>query len=117
MIKTLSKCLTISAVLFFSGLLIFIIPSFFEPEFEIKNSSPVIVSVVALYRDNEKNIGEIQPFSSYSFSINDEAGIKFRVTYADKKIIESKEKYFTRGTKLIIVITADTVDVNYDFEK
>lgn len=115
MIKTLFKCLTISAILFFSAVVIFIIPSFFEPEFEVKNASPVIVSVVAIWRDNKKNIGEIQPMSSYSFSINDEAGIKFRVTYADKKIIESNEMYFTRGIKLITVITADSVEVKYDY--
>ena len=116
MIKTLFKCLTISATLFFAVLAIFTIPSFFDPEFEIKNSSPGIVSVVAIWRDNEKNIGKIQPMSTHSFSINDEAGIKFRVTYTDNKTIESKEMYFTNGIKIITVITADAVEVKYDFE-
>jgi len=112
MIKTLSKCLIISGILFFAGLAILATPSFFDPEFEVKNISPGIVSVVAIWRGNEKNIGEIQPMSSYIFSINDEAGIKFRVTYADNKTIESKEMYFTSGIKIVTVIT---VEVKYDF--
>ncbi|MDC1286388.1 hypothetical protein N8198_00725 [Gammaproteobacteria bacterium] len=115
MIKTLSRCLIISGIVFFAGLTILAIPSFFDPEFEIKNASPGIVSVVAIWRGNEKYIGEIQPMSSYIFSISDEAGIKFRVTYADKKTIESKETYFTSGIKIITIITVDAVEVTYDF--
>lgn len=116
MILRIFNILTVVAVLFFIALIILAVPSFFDPEFEIVNNSSEAVSVIATWRSNEKQIGEIQSMSSHRFSVNDEAAMKFKVRYASGKEVESEPVYFTSGIKIIGTISNDGIDVRYDFE-
>lgn len=104
------------AVIFFVGLLIFAIPTFYDPEFEVINNSTETVSVTALWRDQEKLIGSIPPATASQFSVDDEAAMVFRVAFEKGKIIESEPKYFSKGMKVIATITNGHVEVRYGFE-
>lgn len=115
-IPRIFNLLTVAAVLFFIALLILAIPSFFDPEFEIVNNASEAVSVVATWRSNEKQIGRIQSMSSYRFSVNDEAAMKFRVRYASGREVESEPLYFTSGIKVIATISSDGIEIRYDHE-
>lgn len=110
------RYLTIASLLFFALVMMLAIPSFLDPEFEVINHSPGVVSVVAGWRNSEKPLGNIQPESSSTFSLDDEAAITFTVTYGDGKVVESKPLYFTSGIKVIANITGEGVEVRYDFE-
>ncbi|MCW5586868.1 MAG: hypothetical protein KIS75_12105 [Chromatiales bacterium] len=116
MLSRISKALTAASILFFLALVIFAIPSFFDPEFEVINRSSETVSVVAAWRGSERDIGEILQQSSHRFSVDDEAAMTFVVRFSSGKEIESEPLYFTRGTKIIATITGDGIAVRYDFE-
>jgi len=113
----ISRFLKVTSVLFLGVLLILAAPSFFSPEFEVKNESPGAVSVTAAWRNSSKEIGEIESMSSMNFTINDEAAIIFMVKYDDGKIVESEELYFTSGSKVIATISSNGVEVRYDSDK
>ena len=93
-----------------------------NPMFEMKasfvgvNNSREPVFVVAKWRNDAKQIGNIGAMSSFEFSLDAEAAIQFRVSYPDGATAESKPIYFTRGTKVIATITSDGVTVGYDHE-
>jgi hypothetical protein len=114
--SSISRVLTIASVLFLAALLALAMPSFCDPGFEVVNNAPGAVSVVAAWRSSEKEPGRIEPMSSSRFSINDEAAIMCKVKYTDGRVVESEKLYFTRGTRVIATITANGVEVRYDFE-
>ena len=116
MLSRISKALTAASILFFLALVIFAIPSFFDPEFEVINRSSETVSVFAAWRGGERDIGEILPQSSHRFSVDDEAAMTFRVRFSSGREIESEPLYFTRGTKVIATISRDGMEVRYDFD-
>ena len=116
MIERTFKLLNILAVLFFSALVIFAVPSFFDPEIEVINNSSEVVTVVAKWGRNKKEIGRMESKSSFQFSIDDEAAVKFKVSYASGKEFETEPVYFTRGIKVIATITSNGVEVHYDHE-
>ncbi|HPE80476.1 MAG TPA: hypothetical protein PKZ35_10755 [Gammaproteobacteria bacterium] len=116
MLSRISKALTAASILFFLALVIFAIPSFFDPEFEVINRSSETVSVFAAWRGSERDIGEILPQSSHRFSVDDEAAMTFKVRFASGREIESEPLYFTRGTKVIATISRDGMEVRYDFD-
>jgi len=114
MIRRIYNILTIAAVLFFTALVILAIPSFFDAEFEIVNDSSEAVSVIAVWRSNDKQIGEIQSKTLYRFSVNDEAAMKFKVHYTSGKMVESDPVYFSSGIKVIATISSEGIQVRYD---
>jgi hypothetical protein len=116
MIRRIFNILTVATALFFIVLLILATPSFFDPEFEIVNNSAEAVSVVAVWRNNEKKIGRIPSMSSHRFSVEDEAAMQFRVRYASGRVVETEPLYFTSGIKVIATISSDGVIVRYDHE-
>ena len=116
MLNRLFKTLTAASLLFFLALLIFAIPSFFDPGFEVVNNSSETVFVIAAWRNHQKDVGEILPGASHQFSVDDEAAMTFVVRFSSGKEIESEPLYFTRGTKIIATITGDGIAVRYDFE-
>ena len=117
MIDRVFKALTLGATLFFLVLLYFAVPAFLDPVFEVVNRSPEPVSVIALWRGNERAVGTIEPMMSRRFSVDDEAAMVFRVAYASGSIAESKPLYFSRGLSLIATVTANGVTARYDFEQ
>lgn len=110
------QVLAVVAAFFFAALLILAIPSFSDAGFEVVNGSADAVSVVAAWRNREKDLGTIQPGESFRFSLDDEAAMTFRVRYADGSEIESEPIYFTSGVKVIATISEHGVAVRYDFE-
>lgn len=114
MIKRLSNYLTAAATLFFLIVLCFAIPTFFDPEFEVINNTQEEVVVVALWKDSIKTIGKIQPKGSSQFSLKDEAGITFKVSYNSGKEVISEPVYFTRGIKVMAEISSHGILVYYD---
>ncbi len=116
MIKQAFRILNVLAVIFLCALVIITAPSFFDPEIEVINNSSEGVKVVAEWRSHKKVIGRIESNSSYQFSIDDEAAVKFKVSYASGKEYETEPLYFTAGIKVIANITSDGVDVSYDHE-
>jgi hypothetical protein len=116
MVQRIYTILTGAAVIFFAVLVILAIPSFFDPKFEIVNQTTEPVFVVAEWRNDEKEIGNIGPMSSYEFSVNDEAAMMFRVRYPSSAEAESEPIYFTHGIKVIATISNEVVKVRYDDE-
>lgn len=112
----IARILTGTAAVFLVILLIFAVPSFREPQFEIVNESPELVTVVASWANQEKIIGSIPPMSSHPFRVNDEASMTFTVLYAGHRKVESQEFYFTRGTEAIVTISNNGIEVRYDSE-
>ena len=116
MLRSISNILTALAAMFFVALLVLAVPSFFDPEFEVFNNASEAVSVVATWRNNEKNIGRIEPGSWSRFSVNDEAAMTFTVLYNGGRKVETAPLYFSRGFKVIVTISADGVETRYDHE-
>lgn len=112
----LSRVLSIVAGLFFIVLLLFAIPTFFDPEFEVHNQSSEPVMVTAQWREQHKDLGELLPGATHHFSLDDEAAITFTVRYASGREIVSEPEYFTAGVTVIATISDERVEVRYDFE-
>ena len=66
-------------------------PFLIDPTFEVVNQSQQMVYVSAYWRNESKELGPIQPLSSYKFKVNDEAAMKFSGRYPDGQELESKE--------------------------
>ena len=114
MIRRSLNILTATSLIFFLGALaIFVVPSFFDPEFEIVNTTSTAVSVTAAWRSSEKNIGSIEPKSTYRFSVDDEAAMLFRIRYEDGREFETRPLYFTSGIRVVAEISEDVVAVRY----
>ena len=116
MIRRTFNILTVAFAIFFGVLVILAVPSFFDPAFEVVNTTTQPVFVVAEWRNEEKELGNIAPMSSYEFSINDEAAMKFRARYPRGAETESEPIYFTSGVQVIATITSDAIKVRYDHE-
>lgn len=116
MIDRIFRYLNVVAVIFFVALVILAAPTFFDPEIEVINNSSEAVSVVVEWRNHSRDIGFIQPKSSYAFSVDDEAAVTFKVSYVSGKKYESEPLYFTSGIKVIAQITNDGVEVGYDHD-
>ncbi|MBT8448133.1 MAG: hypothetical protein KJO69_00485, partial [Gammaproteobacteria bacterium] len=93
MLRRIFNILTVASLIFFTALTVWAIPSFFYPKFEIVNDSTESIFVVAEWRNESKEVGSIEPMSSYIFSIDAEAAMKFRVIYADGRQADSEQIY------------------------
>ena len=91
-------------------------PMLVDPRFEVNNRAAVAVTVDALWRDRQRRLPPLPPGASHRFRIDDEAAIRFRVTYPDGRSIVSEERYFTGGSELFAVIGDGGVEVRYAFE-
>ncbi len=111
-----SKILNTIALLGLVALAISAIPSFLHPKFEVTNSAAETVSVTAVWRNNEKELGDIPPEATQKFAVNDEAAMVFRVSYAKGMVIESEPIYFSSGMRVIATISNSAIDVRSDFE-
>jgi len=87
-----------------------------DPQFEIINQSQQVVYVSAYWRDKSKELGPIQPSTTYVFSVSDEAAMKFTGRYPDGREIHSEEIYFTGGTGVVATITETGIKLKYDHE-
>ena len=87
-----------------------------DPRFEIINQSQHVVYVSAYWGDKIKDLGPIQPSSTYEFNVSDEAAMKFTGRYSDGRVIDSEEIYFTGGTGVIATIIEKAIEVKYDHE-
>lgn len=113
----ISRVLNTIALAGLAVLAISVILSFFNPEFEVINGASETVSTTVVWRNNEKDLGNILPGAARKFSVDDEAAMVFRIFYAKGKVIESKPIYFSSGTKVIATISNEGIEVRYDFEK
>ena len=52
-----------------------------------------------------------------SKSVDDEAAMKFAVRFSSGREFETEPMYFGSGTKVIVTITSDGVEVHYDHER
>lgn len=111
-----TRIIDVVALMGFLVLAIVVIPTFFDPRFEIVNNASVPVSVTATWRDSEKVIGVIAPGGMTTFSVDDEAAMAFTVSYADGRAVTSEPIYFTKGVEVVAVISDKGLDVRYAFE-
>ena len=117
MLRRIYNALTVVALLFIAATAVLVVaPSFFDPQFVIRNQTEEPVSVVAAWREQERAFPNISPGSTVEFSVEDEAGISFRVRYPDGREVASEPVYFTLGTTVIATIKADDIDVRYDHD-
>lgn len=111
-----SRILNAIALVGLVVLAISVIPSFFNPEFEVINDASAPVLVTAVWRNNEIELSNILPGAAKKFAVNDEAALVFRVSYAQGRVIESEPIYFSSRTKVIATISNEGIEVRYDFE-
>jgi hypothetical protein len=116
MMSRASKFSSVVAAIVLVAVVVLVAPSFRDPQFKIVNESSEVVTVVASWSDQEKEIEAITPSSSRQFSVNAEAAIKFKVRYSGGREVESKEFYFTDGVTVIVMISGNGIEVRYGFE-
>ena len=86
------------------------------PRFIVANQMSQVVSVTALWRNEMKDVGEIQPGNETSFTVDDEAAMIFSVLHVDGSVERSKPIYFTSGTEVNAIVTDSGIHLSYDFE-
>jgi hypothetical protein len=113
-----------SSRLFFGALLIVVISTTYVfvresalgPKFRVFNASSQSVTVTAKWRDQSRNLGAIEPGSTISLTVRDEASMVFSVRYADGRDINSTPIYFTTGINTDVSISQESIDVKQDFD-
>jgi len=112
------RSITLSLViLVLIGIGISLAPLLKDPSFKIMNQSQYIVQVSAHWRSESRELGAIQPSSTYLLTVDDEAAMKFTVRYPDGRVVDSKEIYFTSGTMVIATITENGIKVQHNFDE
>ena len=110
------RILEITGALFLLGLLALFLPTIFNPVFVVHNNTREPVQVVAEWREQSKNIGQIDGMSAERFTVNDEAAMTFNISYVDGRQAVSDPIYFSNGLKVIATIEDDSVAVRYDHD-
>jgi len=113
-----------SSRLFFGALIVVVISTTYVfvrgsalgPSFRISNDSTQNVAVTARWRDQSRDLGTIEPGSTLSLTVRDEASIVFNVRYADGRDIDSKPVYFSSGIITNVSISGASIDVEQDFD-
>jgi hypothetical protein len=113
-----------SSRLFFGAILIVVISTTYVfvresalgPKFRVFNASSQSVTVTAKWRDQSRNLGAIEPGSTISLTVRDEASMVFSVRYADGRDINSTPVYFTTGINTDVSISQESIDVKQDFD-
>ena len=117
MIDRLFNILVIPAIIFLGLLLVLALPSFTTPHFDIKNLASDDIKVSAVWRETQKQLGEISPGTTKTFDVDDETGMTFIVRYVSGAEVKTEPKYFTRGVTVVVTVSDDTVSVRYGDEK
>ena len=89
-------------------------PLFSTPKFSVTNKSSETVEIIAFWRKETKNIGQIDPGNKVEFKVNDEAAIKFKAKYASGKEATSEEIYFTSGLSVAARVTENNIELKYE---
>ena len=74
------------------------------------------MSVTAKWRDQSRDLGAIEPGSTISLTVRDEASMVFTVRYADGREIDSTPVYFTTGITTDVSIFQESIDVKQDVD-
>ena len=82
--------------------------------FKISNKTNETVSLVATWREQEKNIGSLKAGGQMEFKANDEAAMQFIATFNSNKIISNRPIYFTSGTKINVEIHDNELLTKYE---
>jgi len=110
---------------FFFGLLIVVVISTtyifvgeftLGPRFNISNDSTQNVTVIALWRNQSRDLGIIESGSTISLTVRDEASMVFNVSYADGRKTSSTPVYFSSGQAINVSITQGGIDVQHDLD-
>jgi hypothetical protein len=113
-----------SSRLFFGTLLVIVISTTYVfvgkatlgPRFRVTNDSTQIVVVTAHWRDQIRDLGAIEPDTTISLTVRDEASMVFSVKYADGSKMKSEPISFTAGTTTHVSISQGSIDVTQDFD-
>lgn len=114
MFQKLLKYLSITSLGVIFVLFLLMMPAFLDPMFEVRNKSSLSITVQAFWRSETKTIGPIGPGGSSGFSLDDEAGISFRVRYADGRVVETEPIYFGSGIRVNVEVADGEVKTGYD---
>lgn len=114
--KPLTSILSLLLVVSVGFVAYTVAPFLKDPQFEVINQSKHVVHVFAYWRNKNRELGAIQPSTTYVFSVNDEAAMKFTGRFPDGREINSEEIYFTSGTGVVATITEKGIQVKYDHE-
>ena len=116
----MKKPLTIAVSIVLATLIgiaiVLVSPYLKDPSFKVVNQTKHVVFVSAYWRNKVRELGPIQPSSTYEFSVKDEAAMKFTGRLPDGREIDSEEIYFTGGTGVVATITESEIEVKYDHE-
>ncbi len=93
---------------------VLIAPWFRDPTFVVANETSQDVNVTAYWQNEVKQIGIIQPSALYTFTVDDEAAMKISVRYANGRMLDSSEFYFTSGTVVLVTISESGIDIHYE---
>jgi hypothetical protein len=113
-----------SSRLFFGALIVIVISTTYVfvrnsalgPRFRISNDSTQNVAVTAIWRDQIRDLGAIEPGSTMSLTVRDEASMVFKVRYADGRELNSTPVYFTSGITTNVSISQESIDVKQDID-
>ena len=89
-------------------------PWFRDPTFVVANETSQEVNVIAYWRNEVRQIGIIQPSALYTFTVDDEAAMKISVRYANGRMLDSSEFYFTSGIVVLVTISKSGIDIDYE---
>jgi hypothetical protein len=85
------------------------------PRFNITNDSAQNVTVTATWSKQSRDLGIIEPGSTISLTVRDEASMVFNVRHADDTEMVSEPVYFTSGETFDVSISEDSIDVQHNF--
>jgi len=106
--------ITLTVVLLASTLLIYILMfQLAQPMFTVTNSTDESLSVSISWRDNVKQLGELESGGKLEFNIADEAAMVIRASTDDGRELVSQDIYFTGGMTVLAEITVSGIAVKY----
>ena len=94
----------------------FVRESALGPRFKISNESAGNVAVTAKWRDQVRNLGDIEPGSTISLTVRDETSMVFLVRYADGTEMNSEPVYFSSGITTNVSISRNSIDIDQEVE-
>jgi len=89
-----------------------------RPSFKLINHTQRdIKEVQVFWRDKTMKLAGIKAGGKEKIHINSEAAAKFIATFADSRIVESGEIYFTSRLNIIVDIYDNEIKLVYDFQR
>jgi hypothetical protein len=93
---------------------IFVSTAALGPRFKIANDSLATIVVTAKWRDKVRSLGSIEPDSSTSLTVRDEASMVFEIQFEDGREMTSEPVYFTSGSTTHISVSDAGVSIEHD---